>query len=356
MKKILSLILLTLFLIFPENLYSKIKNSKISYANTDHVVDTEILFDEIYNIDISGGHFDATAEIMLSWDGDITAFTKKFGNKTIHGEKMEKFLKTVWYPEFLIANSTASRTTFYRTLSVENGKFELFEKFGSRLTIDAEMPRYPFGNLDLYMEISAYSGNIDQMLFKPGKIKIGHKDSDGHGHVVIKGNWSYVKSASEAQNRSSLNHGGKEKFSYLISHVQVVHDYWDSVQKIIFPVTAIIILSMLINFYFPLERDRATTAYWRFYGNWALFFAVPAYKFALQGEIPTTHYIGLIDFLFIFSLFIVTANLILAFTSHYYFIYDNPKKAIATENFIRKRFPFFALIFFVGLLFLISRH
>ena len=149
-----------------------IKNSKISYANTDHVVDTEILFDEIYNIDISGGHFDATAEIMLTWDGDITAFTKKFGSKTIHGEKMEKVLKTVWYPEFLIANSTASRTTFYRTLSVENGKFELFEKFGSRLTIDAEMPRYPFGNLDLYMEISAYSGNIDQMLFKPGKIKI----------------------------------------------------------------------------------------------------------------------------------------------------------------------------------------
>ena len=230
MKKILSLILLTLFLIFPENLYSKIKNSKISYANTDHVVDTEILFDEIYNIDISGGHFDATAEIMLSWDGDITAFTKKFGNKTIHGEKMEKFLKTVWYPEFLIANSTSARTTFYRTLSVENGKFELFEKFGSRLTIDAEMPRYPFGNLDLYVEISAYSGNIDQMLFKPGKIKIGHKDSDGHGHVVIKGNWTYVKSASEAQNRSSLNHGGKEKFSYLISHVEVVANVDDGIE------------------------------------------------------------------------------------------------------------------------------
>ena len=112
MKKILSLILLIFFLIFPENLYSKIKKTKISYANTDHVVDTEILFDEIYNIDISGGHFDATAEIMLTWDGDITTFTKKFGNKTIHGEKMEKFLKTVWYPEFLIANSTSSRTTF----------------------------------------------------------------------------------------------------------------------------------------------------------------------------------------------------------------------------------------------------
>ena len=83
MKKILSLIVLLTFLIFPENLYSKIKNTKISYANTDHVVDTEILFDEIYNIDISGGHFDATAEIMLTWDGDVSEFIKKFGSKTI---------------------------------------------------------------------------------------------------------------------------------------------------------------------------------------------------------------------------------------------------------------------------------
>ena len=356
MKKILSLIVLLTFLIFPENLYSKIKNTKISYANTDHVVDTEILFDEIYNIDISGGHFDATAEIMLIWDGDVSEFIKKFGSKTIHGEKMDKFLKTIWYPEFLISNSTKKRQKFYSTLSVENGKFELFEKFGTRLTVDAEMPKYPFGNLDLYMEISAYSGNIDQMLFKPGKIKIGHKDSDGHGHVVIKGNWTFVKSASEVQNRSSLNHGGKEKFSYLISHVEVVHDYWDSVQKIFYPIGAIIILSMLLNYFFPLNTERSTTAYWRFYGNWVLFFAVPTYKFALNDEIPTTHYLGLIDFLFIFSLLVVTTNLLLSFLSHYYFIHKIEKKGLAIELILKKYLPFIMSGVFICVIFLISRH
>ena len=91
MKKIVSLIVLLIFIIFPENLYSKIKNSKISYANTDHVVDTEILFDEIYNIDISGGHFDATAEIMLTWDGDITAFTKNLVTKLFMVKKWKSF-------------------------------------------------------------------------------------------------------------------------------------------------------------------------------------------------------------------------------------------------------------------------
>ena len=44
-----------------------------------------------------------------------------------------------------------------------DGKFELFERFEADLSIDAVMPRYP-GNLDLYMEIAAFSGNIKKFL------------------------------------------------------------------------------------------------------------------------------------------------------------------------------------------------
>ena len=322
-------------------------------VKTEHKVQTKILFDEIYDIDLSGGHYNAVVEILLTWDGDTSLFDKKFGYETIHGNTYRNFISKIWHPEFLIQNATTPRKTFNKTLGVQDGKFELFEKFSVKLAIDAEMPSFPFGELDLYMEISSYSGNLKKMILVPDTMEIGHKDADGHGHVVIKGNWTLKDTGVAVQARNSLNHGGKEKFSYLISHVKVIHDYWDSVQKIIFPITAIIFLSMILNPFFPLNIERSSNGYWRAYGNWALFFAVPAYKFALAGSIPTTHYLGLIDFLFIFALLVVTVNLIFAFYSNYLFMHNETEKGNNLEKFSRTSFPVISALLFIALLLLI---
>ena len=50
----------------------------------------------------------------------------------------------------------------------------------------------------------------------------------------MKGNWIVYNKELEEHRRTSLNHGGKEKFSYLVSHVNVEHGFIDAVQKIIF--------------------------------------------------------------------------------------------------------------------------
>ena len=39
------------------------------------------------------------------------------------------------------------------------------------------MKGYPFGTLDLFMDIAAYSGNVSKMKFKPKEILIGHHDA-----------------------------------------------------------------------------------------------------------------------------------------------------------------------------------
>ena len=199
----------------------------------------------------------------------------KFGDEIIHGKKLDDYLETIWYPEFFVSNAENPRTLHYKTLDVYKGKFELFERFDVDLSIDAEMPRYPFGDLDLFLDIASFSGNKDKMVFYPETIEIGHHDAH---HKIVKGNWKVTKTYLEEQGRTSLNHGGKEKFSYLISHVNVEHGFIDSLQKIIFPLLAIVILSLLINhFYIAGDYDRWN---WRVGGQLTLFLTIPALKFA----------------------------------------------------------------------------
>ena len=56
------------------------------------------------------------------------------------------------------------------------------------------MPKYPFGNLDLFLDIASFSGNKSKMVFYPASIEIGHYDAD---HKVVKGNWKVKKTFLE---------------------------------------------------------------------------------------------------------------------------------------------------------------
>ena len=179
------------------NSQPKLEKSEIK---TEHLVETKILFDEIYGIDISEGHYKVSVEVLMIWDDDKTSdFLSKFGDEIIHGLKLDKYLETIWYPEYFVSNAENPRTTHYKTLDVYKGKFELFERFEAELSIDAEMPRYPFGNLDLFLDIASFSGNKSKMVFYPDGIEIGHHDAH---HKIVKGNWK-VTNHPEVHNLNS---------------------------------------------------------------------------------------------------------------------------------------------------------
>ena len=154
-------------------------------------------------------------------------FLKKFNDNVVHGEKLENFLKEIWHPEFLIFNAENPRTTHYKTLNVFEGKLQLFERFDSELSIDADMPYYPFGGLNLNMDILAFSGNVDLMEFIPEEILVGHDDNEDLKRKVIKGNWLLDEKKIKSSQMQSLNHGG-EKFSVLISNISVKHKFMNS--------------------------------------------------------------------------------------------------------------------------------
>ena len=238
------------------------------------------------------------------------------------------------------------RVSHYRTLSAQNGEFELFERFDVDLSIDAEMRSYPFGNLDLFIELAAFSGNATKMQWVAEEIFIGHDDAL---HQVVKGNWAVSSTNLEATNRKSLNHGGKEKFSYLISHVNVVHNSSTAIQKVLFPLFSIIVLSLIFNQFLnanaialrseELKSRRFSDSMG---GQLTLFLTIPALKFALEADMPATHYLNLADGLFILATLIVSFNLTVSVLTHSWAFGGFTERAIKVEHFSKYFSPLFS--------------
>ncbi len=355
-------------------------SSMIGYANTEndnsisqnnstvideevspkHLVEAILLFDEIYDINISKGNYRVSAELMMTWDGATELFLGEFGDKIIHGKKLVSFLEKTWHPEFIIANAENPRTTHYKTLEVIDGKLDLFERFEADLSIDAIMPRYPFGDLDLFMEMAAFSGSQQLMRWKPVNLFIGHDDAD---HVVVKGNWQVQKTQVEETIRSSLNHGGKEKFSYLVSHVNVSHNALTAMQKVLLPLSSIILLSLVLNHFLTTTSISASQSRGLFNGSvtkisaqLTLFLVIPALKFALASDMPSTHYLNFTDGVFILSTFVVAINLLIAIATISLAVNGHFQKSMTTESFSRIVSPVVAIAGYILVLYLTSEN
>ena len=368
-KKILFCILL-IILVSPSIGYAKTEsannenkhktNVTSGEITPEHLVESLVLFDEIYDINISEGHYRVSAELMMTWEADTTQFLSEFGDKIIHGEKLDVFLDKIWHPEFIIASAENPRTTHYKTLDVVDDKYELFERFEADLSVDAIMPRYPFGELDLFMEMAAFSGSQSLMRWKPVNISIGHHDAH---HVVVKGNWEVKSTGLEEVTRSSLNHGGKERFSYLISHVNVAHDAVTALQKILLPLSSIILLSLVVNHLISATSlaDKKNRKLSEDYGinvgvQITLFLVIPALKFSLASDMPSTHYLNFTDGLFILATLTVAMNLILGIISLSLAVNGNVQKSVNLESYSKIGSPIMMLMGFALVLFLTSAN
>ena len=324
----------------------------------EHDVRATLLFNELYDIDVAEGHYKASVEILMTWEGVEKERLTEIGGDVVHGKALDKVLEEIWHPEFIVANAEMPRVTHYRTLSVQNGEFELFERFDVDLSVDAEMRRYPFGDLDLFIELAAFSGNVTKMQWVPNEIFIGHDDAH---HRVVKGNWVVSSINLEATNRKSLNHGGTEYFSYLISHVNIAHNSFTAVQKVLFPLFSIIVLSLIFNQFLntnaiALRGEPETSPFMDISlgGQLTLFLTIPALKFALEADMPATHYLNFADGLFNLATLIVSVNLTLSVLSHSWAFGGSAERAIKFEKFSKYFSPLFGFVALGIVLFLTS--
>ena len=126
----------------------------------------------------------------------------------------------------------------------------------------------------------------------------------------------------------------------MISHVNVEHGFIDSVQKILFPIFAIVFLSLLLNHFYP--SGNYDIFNWRIGGQLTLFLTVPALKFSLGGSLPSTHYLNFTDGLFIWATFVVTFNLMIGIISHYKIAEEGGNTNRGLEKIARTASPLFA--------------
>ena len=88
---------------------------------------------------------------------------------------------------------------------------------------------------------------------------------------------------------------------------------------------------------------------WRIGAQLTLFLTIPALKFSLAGQLPTTHYLNFTDALFIWATFVVTFNLIMGIISLYGIPSEGDKSSRSLGRFAKISSPL-ATILAIGLL------
>ena len=88
---------------------------------------------------------------------------------------------------------------------------------------------------------------------------------------------------------------------------------------------------------------------WRIGGQLTLFLTIPALKFSLAGELPTTHYLNFTDALFIWATVVVTYNMMIGIISHYKMASEGANTGRSIERYARVSSPLIAMLV-IGLL------
>jgi hypothetical protein len=259
-------------------------------------VTVDLIVDEVSDISIAGGRARAVAELLLSWRDEAMHVSKA---RTLMGGAIDTFLAKNFDPGVFVVNSEAPREVITRSLTLfPDGRVELHEKFAVTLTIETAIPSYPFGDLDLHIELQSANHALPELTFVPRHFEFGHDDL---AHTVVKGNWYLNGSSSEVINVKSLSHGGKSRFAVAMFHIKVAHNFLDIAQKILIPLLSILLLSLFINKYSVIYETESggDNGNWRVGGQLTLLLTLFALKFSLGDDIPATHYLTMIDALFV---------------------------------------------------------
>jgi hypothetical protein len=281
--------------------------SQATASEIKRVADVSVLIDDIHHIDISEREFKITAEVAVRWAAIEPPSNKHDASERIvfTGLALQNKLNSIWHPEFVVTNSIDRRHKHYQTLVLfPDNHYELFEQFDTTLVLDSVMKTYPFGTLDLMLEISSFTHPVNEMLLTSSAFSVGHP---GKTDSTIHGNWNIESSFSKLTTQSSLNYGGSE-FTHIEYHIKVRHDFLDTLLKIFFPMIAIISISMGIISLSSLRH--VANINWHMGGHTTLILTIFAIRFALSDSIPTTHYLNLVDALFMITTIIVWLNLL----------------------------------------------
>ena len=331
--------------------YEKSRNNKILEItsnkdnNTSKYVKVFTVIDRIYDINISRSTFKIEAEILLTWINTDDHFKLKsnFDEDTFSNQEMRDILKDIWHPEFIVQSEIIRRKTLFSTLHINpNGSLELFEKFETTLPFNTQIRQYPFGELNLNLDIVAFTHDVKEMKFDPVYFEIGHQNQD---EQVLIGDWTLVDSYLDKKLVDRLS-TKSQKYSKNSFHFIIKHDFKDMFQRIFIPLGGVIVISLFLTLFSSLRFEQNKMM--RVGGQLTLLLTTFALKFSLGDSIPHTHYLNLIDLVFLIATGVIVLNLFSSIIiSELYLIgtYKNIKKLELLFDWIT---PLIALIALIG--------
>jgi hypothetical protein len=331
--------------------YEKSRNNKILEItsnkdnNTSKYVKVFTVIDRIYDINISRSTFKIEAEILLTWINTDDHFKLKsnFDEDTFSNQEMRDILKDIWHPEFIVQSEIIRRKTLFSTLHINpNGSLELFEKFETTLPFNTQIRQYPFGELNLNLGIVAFTHDSKEMEFDPVYFEIGHQNQD---EQVLIGDWTLVDSYLDKKLVDRLS-TKSQKYSQNSFHFIIKHDFKDMFQRIFIPLGGVIVISLFLTLFSSLRFEQNKMM--RVGSQLTLLLTTFALKFSLGDSIPHTHYLNLIDLVFLIATGVIVLNLFSSIIiSELYLIgtYKNINKLELLFDWIT---PLIALIALIG--------
>jgi hypothetical protein len=317
--------------------------SKKDNDNSKHVKVFTVI-DRIYDINISKSTFKIEAEILLTWINTDDHFKLKsnFDEHTYSNQEIRDILKDIWHPKFIVQSEIHRRETLFSTLHINpNGSLELFEKFETTLPFNTQIRQYPFGELNLNLDIVAFTHDVKEMKFDPVYFEIGHQNQD---EQVLIGDWTLVDSYLDKKLVDRLS-TKSQKYSKNSFHFIIKHDFKDMFQRIFIPLGGVIVISLFLTLFSSLRFEQNKMM--RVGGQLTLLLTTFALKFSLGDSIPHTHYLNLIDLVFLIATGVIVLNLFSSIIiSELYLIgtYKNIKKLELLFDWITPLIALIALI------------
>ncbi|MAH83721.1 MAG: hypothetical protein CBB68_05080 [Rhodospirillaceae bacterium TMED8] len=309
-------------------------------------VEVYAVIDRIYDIKISDGSYKIEAEILLKWNKpqNQKKLEALFKKPTYAGKHAQDILDKIWHPEFVVKAEIIRRETLFTTVHInQDGSLELFEKFRTTLPINTDIRTYPFGTLKLNLDIVAFTHGAEEMTFDPQSFKLGHEDQE---EPVIVGNWTLVNAYADKKVSHRLS-TKDQTFSQNGFHFIIEHDFHDSMQKIFFPLGGIIFISLFLNLFSSMRFEANIDM--RVMGQLTLLLTVFALKFTLGDQVPHTHYLNLVDLLFIIGTGIVFLNFFVSVVMGDIFLRrGGNERIIQIESIIDRLIPILTIILIVA--------
>ena len=300
------------------------------------------IIDRIYGISISDGTYEIEAEILMRWENEKgdKQYKDLFKEATYSGKHARKILDKIWHPEFIVKAEISPRQTLFTTLHLnKDGSLELFEKFQTKLPINTDIKTYPFGTLKLNLDIVAFTHDANEMTFDPQSFSLGHEEQE---EPVIVGNWTLVKAYADKKVSHRLS-TTDQTYSQNGFHFVIKHDFHDSMQKIFFPLGGILFLSLFLNLFSSMRYE--ANIHMRVGGQLTLLLTIFALKFTLGDQVPHTHYLNLVDLLFIIGTGVVLLNFFVSVVlGDLYLRWENKESLIAIETLIDRCIPVLTVI------------